>query len=504
MRTTTITEEDLKERDVFLAESRNLQLKELFELCSKDPAIFAKYMLGVKLYAWQYKVAKEVANGNKRIILNTSRQIGKSFLVSILALWYALFNKGNSSEFMNTKVGIISATENQSKKIMYDIKNLMSLGNLYCKTHYSKIKEDLFDMGIFSYLIDDDRSADNTKTSITFKAFSPEYGILLKDSLIGSYIKCYPPTDIVRGETFDFLMIDEAAQIDDDIYYMAISKTGDKYDAIKVIASTPFGQSGFYFELVDPNDTVPNSPWTKFAFDVDAIRYDDPLDWERRKKEIDFNIAQGKSLIVRQEYYCEFVTSEQSYFDPEKVDAIFDSASSPVEGYSGLCDLGIDFGGLKKSQTVMTISMLEDGIISRIYHHAYGVREDGSLIDDVKGLCKRFNIQRIIVDNCPEGDFIIRKMLEFGWNITLMNFAGEKVKKYGQFRSKLNRFYIKSYPDGDLQGQMKALMTRQGVERTKIQPPPGYGDDYVDSFLLSAYHYIDEDQGLKFWDIDDV
>lgn len=504
MKTTKIIDIDLAERDKFLDSAKNLQLKDLFELCSQNPAIFAKYMLGVKLYAWQFKVAQEVAKGNRRIILNTSRQVGKSFLVSILALWYALFNKGNTSEFKNTKVGIISATENQSKKIMYDIKNLMSLGNLYCKMNYSVQRGDLFDLGIFSYLIDDNRSVENTKTAITFKSFEKEFGILLKDSLIGSYIKCYPPTDIVRGETFDFLMIDEAAQIDDDIYYMAISKTGDKYDAIKIIASTPFGQSGFYYELVDPNDSLPNNPWTRFAFDVDAIQFDDANDWKRRKTEIDFNIAQGKSIIVRQEYYCEFVTSEQSFFDPEKVDEIFDEYMA-IESYSKPCDLGIDFGGLKKSQTVLTISTIDEEtmIIRRIFHKAYAVREDGSLIDDIYEIMKRFNIQRIIVDECPEGDFMIRKMIDLGWNITGMKFAAEKVKKYGEFRAKVNRGYMKSYKDGELQGQMKALMTKQGIERTKIQPPAGYSDDYIDSYVLSTYHYIAEDEGFRFWDIGD-
>jgi len=499
-----ISPEILTDRDEFLESFKDKDLKELFVSCSQDPAVFAKYMLGIRLYGWQYLVTRQLVNGKRRIILNTSRQIGKSLLSAVLSLWFAVFNKGCSSEFKNTKVGIISATDDQSKKVMRDIKNLMIIGDAHCRMKYSKDPKDLFGLGVFSYLVDERREVENNKSALTFKAWQKEFGILLNESAVGSAIRSYPPTDIVRGETFDFLFVDEAAQIDDEPYNMAIEKTGEKYDAIRIMASTPYGLSGFFYELFDPDDRLENNLWTRFAFTIDAIRHDEPLEYTRRLESIKQDYALGKFLKVRQENYCEFVQSETSFFDPVKVDACFDNDFAPVESYVGECDLGIDWGGLKKSQTVLTISAIdEDGIIRRLYHHAYPVRQDGDVLEDINGLLKRFNIQRIIVDECPEGDHMQRAMIDKGWNVVGMKFGSEKVKKYGEFRAKLHKGKTKSYRDNDLQAQMKALMSKQGTERTKIQPPPGYSDDSIDSFLLSTYFQIGDDSDFKMWGFDD-
>lgn len=207
MRPIDINDVVLQERDKYLESFKDLSQSELFKACSGDPAVFAYYMLGIKLYAWQFLVTREIVKGNKRVILNTSRQIGKSLLSSVISLWFAVFNKGCTSEFKNTKVGVISATDDQAKKVMKDIKNLVYIGNHYCRIHYSKSKGDLFHIGLFSFLVDDARDAENNKSTITFKSWSKEFGILLGNSLVGSFIKCYPPTDIVRGETFDLLFV---------------------------------------------------------------------------------------------------------------------------------------------------------------------------------------------------------------------------------------------------------------------------------------------------------
>lgn len=495
---TKITKRDLKLRDEFLEQFKDLPRKELFIKCKEDPAIFAYYMLGITLYGWQFKVTREIVKGNKKVILDTSRQIGKSFLVAVLSLWYQMFNLGASSQFNNTKIGIISATDGQAKKLLLDVKNLMRIGDANCKEKYN-IEH------LFSMMIDNKQGSENTKTCITFQAWEEKLGIFLQGAKVGGFIKSLPPTDIVRGETFDFLIVDEASKVDDEMYNSAISKTGDKFNAIRFITSTPYGRSGFYYEYFDPEEKLQKNTWKRFWFTVDALEYDDQKDYLRRLKNIEFEMEAGKNLVVRQEYYGEFVQSEQSYFDPQKVDDMIEDIY-PVESYTGFCDLGIDFGGLKKSRSVITISTFDEstGNIVRLYHHMYEVREDASIVEDVKELRTRFNIQRIVVDHCPEGDYKIREMEDLGWDVTLFAFGSEKVKKYGDFRSMLNKGRIKSYKDSDLVGEMKALSMAKGRERTKIQPPPGYNDDIIDSFVISSYHMTQSDEDFKFYDLDDI
>lgn len=497
-----VSNKTLKERDAHIVGSSG---KSLWDACRDDVILFASKMLGMKLYGWQYLVAKKINEGNKRIIINTSRQIGKSTLAAIVALWYTVFNKASTSEYKNTKVGVISATEDQAKKLMLDIKNMMYIGDAFCRDHYSKDKDDVFNHGIFSYLIDNTQGAENTRTAITFKRYEESKDVapeLLKDSRIGCFIKSLPPTDIVRGNTFDLLIVDEASIIDDDTYNMAISKTGDKYDAIRIMTSTPRGYKGFFYDYFDPEDKFDDNAWIRFWFTIDSVKHDAPEEYEKRLKDINNELARGKYLVVRQEYYGEFVQSESSFFKPKKVDEMIDPDSAKTEKFLGECDMGVDFGGLRNSRTVLTISAFNIGTgeIRRLWHRAYAVKEDAALIQDIEEARSLFNIQRVVVDECPEGDYMIREMEEKGWTITRMVFARDKIMKYGEFRAQLNKGNIKSYADSELVGEMKALQQIDGKTRTQIRHAPGMSDDLTDSFLMSTYHFIGDDTDFDFVD----
>jgi hypothetical protein len=128
------------------------------------------------------------------------------------------------------------------------------------------------------------------------------------------------------------------------------------------------------------------------------------------------------------------------------------------------------------------------------------VQQDLGLLDDVADLLKRFNIQRIIPDECPEGDHFIRIMKEKGWNIQPMNFRKEKVKKYGAFRSMLNKSRIKSFDDDTLRVEMLALEQKEGNKQSVIGAAPGHSDDRVASFVLSAYFFVQEESAVKTYD----
>jgi hypothetical protein len=209
----------------------------------------------------------------------------------------------------------------------------------------------------------------------------------------------------------------------------------------------------------------------------------------------------GKIDEVQRAYYCRFVKGDDNYFNPDRVMDAFTSDYSKYDSYKGFTDMGVDFGGQAKSKTVITISELtEDGKLRRLYHKTYAVGKDLGLIDDMADLIKRFNVQRIIPDECPAGDFLIRTMREKGWNIHPMSFKAEKVKKYGAFRSHLNRKEVICYQDEDLKTEMLAMETVEGDRTTKIRAAAGYNDDLIDSFVMSCYFFVHEDTGFKVFD----
>lgn len=482
----------------------------LLEACSKSAVLFAEKMLGFRLYSWQvytlirWQKALEGGYWTREFGCMTSRQIGKSTLLAIFCDWCGVFNKypGQGNMYGNTVIGIVSASDAQAKKLLEEMKKMIRIGDKYMAEKYG----DTFPQKFFTSLVDD--SERNNMATITFKAWSEKkHGpFLLAGSKVGSVIKSYPPTAVVLGETFSIEGLDEAGmteRISDTFFNEYVYPTGNARRAVRIRISTPWQSAGFFYRMMDPDDMFGDSNVERVVFTIDAIRLENPEYYAEVMKDIEKKRRDGLLDEVNRAYYCRFVKGEQSYFDPKAVHEAFTSDYGMVERYGGYCDMGIDFGGQVNSRTVVTISTMEEGgTIKRLYHRAYPVGQDLSLLDDVADLLKRFNVQRIIPDDCPAGDFLIRTMKEKGWNLQPMNFRAEKVKKYGAFRSALARKELQSYPDDELKVEMLSLMFEHGKVNSVISHAPGERDDLIDSWLMSCYNYIAEEGNFAFYDVD--
>lgn len=490
----------------------------LIKACSESPIIFAEKMLGVRPYAWQVFAMSEWSQAlkskgtkhDKESIILSSRQIGKSTAVAIFTLWACVFNKYPHGTSNNTTAGIISASDDQAKKLLYEVEKLIRVGDSYIADTYQKDGTPIFGKKFLSDLLDA-AEANNTKT-ITFKKYNKaihkEY--LLKDSKNGSMLKSYPPTSVVLGETFSIVIIDEAGKndrIEDKFFYDYVYPTGNAANALRIYTSTPWEPVGFFYEKVDPDGTI-GSKARIIAFTIDAIRLENPNYYETVKQTIDEMVEAGKLDEVQRGYYCRFVKGDLSYFDPEAVRGMF-TEFAMVEQCKDPCDLGLDFGGKITSKTCITISKQDnEGVVHRLYKRKYDVGKDETLLVDIEELMTRFNIQRIIPDNCPAGHYIIKEMVRRGWNIQPtdgkenhgMVFRTDKVKKYGSFRSMLNNGKVKSFNDNDLKTEMLALQFNNGAKNSVINHAPGYTDDEIDSFVMSCYFYLSEDTGVKFYE----
>ncbi len=482
------------------------------EACSDNVIFFAKEMLGMTLYSWQVlfldKIQKSMAKKDDReFIALTSRQIGKSTALAIFSIWAAVFNKCPGTLSKNTAVGIASASDVQAKKLLYEMKKFLRLGDGFMAREYlDEEDKPKYGKSFFTDLLDENEP--NNTTTITFKAYDKAiHGIMLKDSLSGSTIKSYPPTSAVLGETFSVVIIDEAGKSDkitDQFFYDYMYPTGNSTNAIRVYTSTPWVSSGFFYRMVDPDGSYGNTPADVVVFTVKAIELENPEYYRTVMKTVNNLNQDGKNDEVQRAYYCRFVKGELSYFNPDRVIDVF-SHIQPLDEYKGECDMGVDFGGQTTSRSVITISRLSDeGDIIRLYHKVYAVGEDNNLINDIQEIMTHFSIQRIIPDDCPQGDYLIREMIDKGWNVHPMNFRSDKVKKYGAFRSSLNRKQVQSYNDEDLKTEMLALEFNQGSKASVIQHAPGYSDDLIDSFIMSAYFFVTDEVGIKIYDWDSV
>lgn len=482
----------------------------LLEACSDNPVLFCEHMLGVVPFTWQInfmwtvKEAVDAENWDDVILAMTSRQIGKSFTLAVLALWLCVFNKMPDKTMHNTRVAIVSRGDQQARTLLKEVKFWMRNGDRYMRhTYKDEEGNSVFGKQFFTDLVDS--TEENNQRVITFKSAEQlEHPILLTNSKVGSWIHSYPPTAIVLGETFTVGMIDEAAHssIEEDFIVRELMPTGSANDAIWISTSTPWNASGWFYDTLHRDKGV-----RRFIYDIESIK-DEELGQKQYKaamRDIENMREDGKATDVNMIYYCKFEKGDTSYFDPKKVVEIFDDDMHMTEQFTGPCDLGVDFGGKMNSHSVLTVVRYdeENDTIERLYHHRYPKNKDDTIVEDIAKLLMRFNIQRIIPDDCPQGDYLIREMVRRGWNVQPvkkgdpprygMNFRSDKVRKYGAFRAKLHRGKVKSYPDAVLRDELLGMENSQTSVQSRIMAAKGSTDDMVDSFIMASYFMLSED-----------
>ena len=314
------------------------------KICREDPVKFAYWMLDVKLWKHQTYLV-DSAMKNRYSIWCLPRQTGKSVTIAALSLWAAWYNK--YSNLQNERVGrgtsvyIMSRTEDQAKELLLRIRELIKSGDERMSKllrHNARHMNDFFSSQL---------TEPNNKFQITFKN--------------GSFIKCVPPTDTVRGKSADWFFIDEAAFLKTDdpdkLYNEAIEPTIRQTDGKMIMSSTPRGQQGFFYKLLDPfhnfleNDF--NKVWFHYTILDDLRRVDEIIEKEKQMR------SEGNGKAFEQEYEAKFVSSSESFFKSDVIDDCSSNKYSLSEYSEGECIIGIDYG-MVNSRTAIAISYYDN------------------------------------------------------------------------------------------------------------------------------------------------
>jgi terminase large subunit-like protein len=235
-----------------------------------DAARFAKEAFGFHPDPVQTQVLQV---GHTRGILNCARQWGKSTTMAIKAFHRAYF-------IAKSQVLVVSPTERQSGELV------------------AKAQDFACQLGL--RLKGDGRN----RISIKFPNGSRIIG------LPGRY------EGNLRGYTASMLLVDEAAQVRDEIYNavrpMLAATNGELW-----LMSTPNGKHGFFYDEWR-NGT---EPWLRILATADKCSRYAPafLEAERRKGEARF----------RQEYLGEFTHMQGAMFDEAQIRSCFDDKLTP-------------------------------------------------------------------------------------------------------------------------------------------------------------------------------
>ena len=238
-----------------------------------DRVAFARAVGLSKPDAWQEDLLR---SGAARVLLNCSRQAGKSTVSGALALHTALYQPGSL-------VLVLAPALRQSQEL------------------FAKI-------GVFY------RSLDRPVPAQAERKLSLE----LEN---GSRIVTLPGTEkTVRGFSgAALLLVDEAARVDDGLYYAVRPMLAVSGGSL-VMLSTPYGKRGIFFE-----EWTNGTGWRRFevpAADCPRISASF-LEEERRSL---------PARVYRQEYECSFEETSDQVFSHEDVEAALTDEVAPLFG----------------------------------------------------------------------------------------------------------------------------------------------------------------------------
>jgi hypothetical protein len=143
----------------------------------------------------------------------------------------------------------------------------------------------------------------------------------------GSEIIALPASaDTIRGFTAHLLIFDEAARVPDSLYH-ALSPARATTNAPLWLLSTPDGPTGFFYEAWHEPEPAPGQPdqrlWQRFSVPATDCPRIDP---EFLKTE---RLMLGDAKF-RQEYLCEFTNPEGCFFTRELLESAIDPTIEPL------------------------------------------------------------------------------------------------------------------------------------------------------------------------------
>jgi len=237
-----------------------------------DPVLWAEDALGFCADPWQAEVLR---SNSPRILLNNSRQSGKSSICALLALWTAIYRPGSL-------VLCLSPSLRQSSELFHTVARF-----------YGALSEPVASSGESALRLELDN---------------------------GSRIISLPGQEqTVRGYAgVSLLIVDEAARVPDDLYFSVRPMLAVSNGRL-IALSTPWGKRGWFYEIYKE----PNS-WRTWTVTADQCPRISPEFLEEERQSM-------PRAWFEAEYFCAFNEPEDSVFGYDDVMAAISADVKPLE-----------------------------------------------------------------------------------------------------------------------------------------------------------------------------
>lgn len=283
--------------------------------------------------------------------------------------------------------------------------------------------------------------------------------------------------DSIRSESFDLVILDEAARISETAWTDAIMPTLADSDGDAILISTPRGLNWFWQEYqrgLSGEEKLQKS-WT-------APSSANPMPNIRKA----FGLARSRipELSFRQEWLAEFVDNEGAVFRRIRDAAILQPLEQPLEGhqYSAGVDVAaaVDYTVI----SVLDVNTREMVAMDRFNRVDYPVLEDR-----IAAAYSKWKLMGMVIEENSIGRGVIDHLQNRGLN--LIPFTTTNTSKHGIIQSLQSAFehgQIKILDNPVLVGELLSFESKKTTSGNfTYSAPDGQHDDCVMSLALAWY-----------------
>jgi len=381
-------------------------------------------------------------DNSKRIIFVAGRQVGKSTMASIKALYNALKHD-------NWTILVVAPTFRQSK-IIFDKMREIVITRPWITMRTERI----------------------TQTMIYFKN--------------RSRIFCLPSGytgETIRGFTSQLIIIDEGAYVPEEVYVSVVPALSTT-DGSLWLLGTPAGKRGYFW-----------SAWNSPEFSKHHAKTEEnPLVTKEFLEEQRMAMTE---IQFRQEFLGEFVEEADVFYNYELVKkvAVGDWKEKPEEDRERFkYYLGVDLARMGNDESAYVIVEYDEKE-DRLRMANYQTTSKKPLTDAIgriKALDNFWRFERIIIDESGLGSGVVDSLKEeIGFKVRGFTFSSkEREELYTNLKYLMEKGKLTILNDIKLRNQLTSLTyeyTSSG--RLKIKKPERGNDDLVDALALAVWEF---------------
>lgn len=477
-RFTLLTPEDEEQFEILSRPPRSFSLARAAE----HPFMWAYHVCRFRPRNYQYKMLDSMMR-HPRLAGVTSRQIGKSSMVGVLAFWALFNNKYPMGLQKKTRIGIISRDEKAAKKLLMEIRNFIRMAD---ETMWLYTRDQPYASKTYF--------TDRITTSTQFKIETAQ-----------GFIEIFAPTDSVRGNTFSVLIIDEAAWLNcttmepDDFYSSTAVPTvmaaGAKGKII--LLSTPKGTNGFFHDIIQPENDAPLHGWQRLWMPWTVLPNDSEQLHQIIEEKYRYEQAgRGKDFAI--EYEADFRSGKFTFFDHQTLDAsVVPYLAHQPQYFNSPITVGLDYGDVHSRTTVVGVAHNpKTDKVELIFHKELPQGfNNADIVKVMKEIKSRYSIKVIVYDDCVGGRTATELLKRAGFIMRPFSFSKQKMETYEYLKHAFATGKIKLYNDAVLMTQLKSLEAHETeFGNTIIKKPKGGRDDLADALLMACSPFIQPKQ----------